>query len=207
MARRLFGDQATSSVIWFARESPVRQYMPLALDRTAPSERRINKLSTVNQLSPVSSGGSVGERPGARHANARRLEGDVVPSTTRAAPGPWPQVMTPAWSETHGPVSAPAGDAGAKTRSQSAARQKPTFCIMMAAPISSPGKQRRRATPLLRRPSDEFPSLHARLPSPEGSIVAAQLGVMEGGPAAIKAGAAEVRNGSLDGVIGRRACG
>jgi len=170
--------------------------MPLALDRTAPSERRINKLSTVNQLSPVSSGGSVGERPGARHANARRLEGDVVPSTTRAAPGPWPQVMTPAWSETHGPVSAPTGDAGAKTRSQSAARQKPTFCITMAAPISSPGEQRRRATPLLRRPSDEFPSLHARLPSPEGSIVAAQLGVMEGGPAAIKAGAAEVRNGS-----------
>ena len=32
------------------------------------------------------------------------------------------------------------------------------------------------------------------LPSPEGSIVAAQLGVMEGGPAAIKARAAEVRN-------------
>src|SRR2546421_11829767 len=137
MARRLFGDQATSSVIWFALESPVRQYMPLALDRTAPSERRINKLSTVNQLSPVSSGGSVGERPGARHANARRLEGDVVPSTTRAAPGPWPQVMTPAWSETYGPVSAPTGDAGAKIRSQSAARQTPTFCIM-AAPISSP---------------------------------------------------------------------
>jgi hypothetical protein len=67
---------------------------------------------------------------------------------------------------------------------------------MMAAPISSPGEQRRRATPLLRRPSDEFPSLHARLPSPEGSIVAAQLGVMEEGPAAIKAGAAEVRNES-----------
>src|SRR6478752_2454383 len=142
MARRLFGDQATFSVIWFARESPVRQYMPLALDRTAPSERRINKLSTVNQLSPVSSGGSVGERPGARHANARRLEGDVVASTMRAAPGPWPQVVTPAWSETHGPVSAPTGDAGAKTRSQSAARQKPTFCIMMAAPMSSPGEQR-----------------------------------------------------------------
>src|SRR4051794_21532730 len=121
MTRRLFGDQATSSDIWFARASPVRQYMPLPLDRTAPSERRINKLSTVNQLSAFSSGGSVGERPGARHANARRLEGDVVPSTTRAAPGPWPQVMTPAWSETHGPVSAPTGDAGAKTRSQSAA--------------------------------------------------------------------------------------
>src|ERR1700704_3407119 len=182
MARRLFGDQATSSDIWLARESPVRQYMPLAFDRTAPSERRINTLSTVNQLLPVSSGGSVGKRPGARHANARRLEGDVVPSTTRAAPGPWPQVMTPAWSETHGPVSAPTGDAGAKTRSQSAARQKPTFCIMMAAPISSPGEQRRRATPLLRRPSDEFPSLHARLPSPEGSIIAAQLGVMEERP-------------------------
>src|SRR5262249_32296516 len=30
-------------------------------------------------------------------------------------------------------------------------------------------------------PCDEFPSPHARLPSPEGSIVAAQLGVMEGG--------------------------
>src|SRR5207342_2796550 len=137
-ARRLSGDQATSSSIWFASKSPVRQYSPLALDRTAPSERRINKLSTVNQLSPVSSGGSVGERPGARHANARRLEGDVVPSTTRAAPVLWQQVMTPAWSETHGPISAPTSDAGAKTRSQSAARQKPTFCIMMAAPISSP---------------------------------------------------------------------
>src|SRR5262245_15666099 len=100
MARRLFGDQATVSSIWFACKSPVRQYSPLALDRTAPSDRRINTLSTVNMLSPVSSGGFVGERPGARHANARRLEGDVVPSTTRAAPGPWPQVMTPAWSET-----------------------------------------------------------------------------------------------------------
>src|SRR6476469_5670118 len=113
MARRLFGDQATFSSIWFATESPVRQYSPLALDRTAPSERRINKLSTKS-----SRGSSVGERPGARHANARRLEGDVVPSTTRAAPAPWPQVMTPAWSETHGPVSAPTGDAGARTRSQ-----------------------------------------------------------------------------------------
>src|SRR5262245_49296571 len=122
MARRLFGDQATLSSIWFARESPVLQYAPLALDRTAPSARRINTLSTVNMLLPVSSGGCVGERPGARHANARRLEGDVVSSTTRAAPGPWPQVMTPAWSETHGPVSAATGAPGAKTRSQRAAR-------------------------------------------------------------------------------------
>src|SRR3954467_14181495 len=125
MARRLFGDQATFSSIWFARASPVRQYSPLALDRTVPSERRINTLSTINKLSPLpSGGGSVGERPGARHANARRLDGDIVPSTTRAAPGPWPQVMAPAWSETHGPVSAHTGDAGAKTRSQSAARRK-----------------------------------------------------------------------------------
>ena len=52
----------------------------------------------------------------------------------------------------------------------------------------------RRAIPLLRRPSDEFRSLHARLPSPERRIVAVQLGIR--GPAPIKAGAAEVRTGS-----------
>src|SRR5262245_13752683 len=105
MANRLFGDQTALSSIWFDLAPPATQYWPGALDRTAPSESRINKLSTAS-----SSGASICERPGARQANARRLEGDVVPSTTRAAPAPWPQIRPPVWSGTHGPISAFAGE-------------------------------------------------------------------------------------------------
>jgi tripartite-type tricarboxylate transporter receptor subunit TctC len=96
---------------------PVRQYWPGALDRTAPSESRISKLSTS------ASGASASGRPGTRHANARRLEGDIVPSTTRAAPGHSPQVRPPSRSDTHGPISALADKAAATVRKGSAERK------------------------------------------------------------------------------------
>src|SRR5882724_7617522 len=130
MAKRLFGDQTAPSSIWFAIAPPVRQYWPGALDRTAPSESRISKLSTP------ASGASASGRPGMRHANARRLEGDIVPSTTRAAPGPSPQVRPPSRSDTHGPISALADKAAATVR-KGTSESKPRMVSTALSPRRS----------------------------------------------------------------------
>src|SRR4029077_10703375 len=76
-AKRLLGDQTAPSSMWLDREPAACQYWPRALQRTAPSEILIKRFSTLS-----GSGSSAGELPGARHANAKRLEGDIVPSTT-----------------------------------------------------------------------------------------------------------------------------
>src|SRR5262245_25953644 len=125
-AKRLLGDQTAPSSM--DREPAVCQYRPRALQRTAPSEIRIRRFSTLS-----GSGSSAEELPGARQANAKRLEGDIVPSTTRAAPGPLPQVRPPSLSGWQGPISAFTGEATAAATKTSVERKAP-IARMRASP-------------------------------------------------------------------------
>src|SRR5215470_7201088 len=119
-AKRLLGDQTAPSSMWLDREPAVCQYRPRALQRTAPSEIRIRRFSTLS-----GSGSSAEELPGARQANAKRLDGDIVASTTRAAPGPLPQVRPSSLSGWQGPISAFTGEATTAATKVSLERKAP----------------------------------------------------------------------------------
>src|SRR5262245_22002376 len=106
------------------------QYSPCVLHRTTPSDRRVSRLSTASL-----SGSSVGGRPGDRQANAKRLEGEIVPSMTRAAPAPSPHSRPPYWSGRHGPISAFAGNKAATTRKLPAVSKMRILCVMIRSVV------------------------------------------------------------------------